>query len=225
MLAVHSSVPLLRRAPKVLALSLVLVFVASGCGELSEPTSTEPAISFDLSEQEMLGEQEMLDLVMTADDPRALRLPTIQLSENGADLFGVGGGKSSFGTQNDFDLSAHTGPRGDFGHYGVKVYNPITGQQIVSYRVDVRCVHMHVPDRGVIKGVVEKVEPVPNALDVTLGETLTLLIEDGGEPSSGPLDDFIALNTDLLPLLSCKNIFWEGDLNNVTQGNVRVKMN
>ena len=39
-------------------------------------------------------------------------------------------------------------------------------------------------NRGVIKGVVDKVEPTPNALGVTLCETIILAIEDGGRPSS-----------------------------------------
>ena len=147
MLTLDSRVPLLRGVPRVFALSLALSFVGSACGELSEPTSTGAPtssgapISFDLDELALA------DLVMTADDPRAAQLAPLVLSENGADLYGVGGGQANGGTQN-FDFSAHTGPQGDFGHYGVKVVNTVTGQLIVSYRVDVTCVNIFSPNRG-----------------------------------------------------------------------------
>jgi hypothetical protein len=220
MLAVHSRVPLLRRAPQVFALSLALSFVGWGCGELSEPTSSSP-MSIDLNEVATL------DALATLDDPRALQLPTIQLSENGADLYGVGGGKSDFGMES-FDLSAHTGPRGDFGRYSVKVDDPFTGQERVRYSVDIFCVHIHgdgVEKRGFIKGMVDKVEPTLNFLGVTPGQIVMLGIKDGGSPSAGPpVDDFVTPHTDLFPG-DCKLFTYIGDLNNVIQGNVRVKMN
>ena len=54
-------------------------------------------------------------------------------------------------------------------------------------------------NRGVIKGVVDKVEPTPNALGVTLCETIILAIEDGGRPSAGPVDDFFTPHMDVFP--------------------------
>jgi hypothetical protein len=222
MSAVHSRVPVLRRAPQVFALSLALSFVGWGCGELSEPTSSSP-MSIDLNEVATL------DALATLDDPRALQLPTIQLSENGADLYGVGGGKSNLGMES-FDLSAHSGPRRDFGHYSVKVDDPF-GQELVRYSVDIFCVHIHgLPEvsgekRGVIKGVVDKVEPTLNLLGVTPGQIVMLGIKDGGSPSAGPVDDFFAPHTDPLPTFSCKDIVYILDENNVSQGNIRVKVN
>jgi hypothetical protein len=218
MLAVHSRVPLLRQALQVFALSLALSFVGWGCGELSEPTSSSPTLSIDMMEVATL------DAFATLDDPRALQLPTTLLSENGADLYGVGGGKSDLGIES-FDLSAHTGPRGDFGHYGVKVDDPFTGQERVRYSVDIFCVHIHGENRGVIKGVVDKVEPTPNVLGVMPGQTVVLGIKDGGSPSTGPVDDFFTPHIDPLPALSCKDFTYLANMNNVIQGNVRVKMN
>jgi hypothetical protein len=177
-----------------------------------------------------LNEVATLEAFAPLDDVRALQLPTLQLSENGADLYGVGGGKSDFGMES-FDLSAHTGPRGDFGRYGVKVDDPFTGLERVRYSVDIECVHIHgnidnLPGtRGVIKGVVDKVEPIPNVLTVMPGQTVILGIKDGGSPSAGSVDDFFTPHLDPFPALSCKAITYLANFNNVIQGNVRVKMN
>ena len=101
----------------------------------------------------------------------------------------------------------------------------LAGQLIVRYRIDVTCVHIHGTNRGVVRGVVDKVEPTPNALGVTLGETIILGIKDGGQPSAGPVDDFFAPHTDLLPGVSCKNLIYVGNIDNVNEGNVLVKIN
>jgi hypothetical protein len=166
--------------------------------------------------------------LVPAEDPLAAQQQSLPGS-SGADVYGVGGGQANGGLQN-FDLSAHTGPNGDFGHVGVKLTSP-TGELLVSYWVDVTCVHIHGPlltdqfNRGVIKGVVKKVTPVPNVLGVDKGEVLTFGIKDGGQPSGPtPVDDFDAPNIDVLPGVSCKLIFYVGNFNNVTQGNVTVKL-
>lgn len=146
---------------------------------------------------------------------------------SGADLYGVGGGHVDLGFQ-AFDLSAHEGPHGDFGHVGVTFRNPL-GQTIVSYSVNVTCVHIHTLtsstyDRGVITGVVTRVTPVPNLVGLHVGDSVDFGIKDGGNPSSGmPVDDFYAPNAPASTTLSCKSFFYTGALGNVTQGNVNIK--
>jgi hypothetical protein len=146
----------------------------------------------------------------------------------GADIYGVGGGKVQGGLQK-FNLSAHEGPDGDFGHVSVTFYNPVGGL-IVSYSVDVVCVHIHTFtsatfDRGVIRGVVTKVTPVPNPLLLDPGDPVDFDIKDGGNPSSTtPVDDFFAPSAPgIPPEASCKLFTYDGNLNNVTQGNINIK--
>lgn len=161
----------------------------------------------------------------SAADTGPLAVQTAASSDKTASTYGVGGGQTDIGTQN-FDLSAHQRPNGkDFGHWGVVVTNSVTGDLIVRYRVDVSCVNIHAPDRGVIKGEVRSVEPTPNTLGVTEGETIILGIKDGGNQSGPtPVDDFFTPHTDVFPGLSCKFITYVGTFNNVTQGNVNIKL-
>lgn len=146
--------------------------------------------------------------------------------DSSADIYGVGGGKVQGGLQK-FNLSAHEGPNGDFGHVAVTFYDPL-GRLIVSYSVDVTCVHIHTLtsttyDRGIIRGVVKSVSPVPNLVGLDVGDPVLFGIKDGGTPSSGPVDDFFAPNSDALPAgLPC-TYFYTGNLDNVTQGNVNIK--
>jgi hypothetical protein len=144
-------------------------------------------------------------------------------SDKTADTYGVGGGKTEVGMQT-FSLSAHQRPNGnDFGHYNVEVTNALTGALIVRYRVDVDCVNIHAPNRGVVKGEVTKVEPTPNALTVELGERMILGIDDEGGPSATvPTDDFFNPHSDTFPG-DCRNIVYIAQVNNVTQGNINIK--
>ncbi len=192
--------------------AMACVLVACDQRTPTEPTPVlEP--SFDATSA--------LEAFVLSDDPLAAQVLTTPLSESGADIFGVGGGQSNLGTHN-FDLSAHTGPQGDFGHWGVKVYD-LTGELIVRYTVDVNCVHIHGPgNRGVIKGVVQKVEPPINALGVTEGQAQILGIDDEGGPSDPPADDF-APHSDVFPG-NCKNIVYIANVNNVNQGQIRIKL-
>jgi hypothetical protein len=149
----------------------------------------------------------------------------------GADVYGVGGGKANFGLQK-FNLSAHEGPDGDFGHVGVSYYDPM-GNLIVSYSVNLICVNIHtLPgsstyDRGVLKGVITKITPVPNLLTLEVGDVVDFGIKDGGNSSSTlPVDDFYAPGSPGVPPdASCKLFTYlpTQDLNNVTQGNVSIK--
>jgi hypothetical protein len=151
-------------------------------------------------------------------------------NDQGADIYGVGGGKAFNGLQK-FSFSAHEGPNGDFGQVGVSYYDPL-GNLIVSYSVDVTCVNIHslapdLPfDRGVIRGVIKKITPVPNLLMLDVGDTVDFGIKDGGNQSSStPVDDFFAPSSQgVPPTASCKAFVYDGNLNNVTQGNVNIKL-
>jgi hypothetical protein len=168
---------------------------------------------------------EAATLVVSADSPLAADFESLGMSSS-AGIHGVGGGRTDGGFVK-FDLSAHTGPHGDFGQVKVTQTGP-TGQLEVSYWLDVECVHIHGPagvDRGVIRGFVRRVSPSPNMFGVELGDSLIVLIKDGGNPSGQlPVDDFVAPHIDILAPVSCKNLFWVGDVNNVTQGNVAIKL-
>ncbi len=163
-------------------------------------------------------------MFLPASDPLALHFPLSQ-PESGADIRAVGGGETDVGTQ-DFDLSAHTRPQGeDFGHYGVKVTSP-TGDLIVRYKVDVDCVNVHGPGkRAVIKGAVKTVEPTPNILGIAPGHRVILGVDDEAGPSDPPPvdDDWFAPHADTFPG-DCKNIVYLANVNNVTHGNINIKM-
>jgi hypothetical protein len=171
---------------------------------------------------------------VAADSPFSLAGSVVTASakslsgNSGADIYGVGGGKVDGGIQK-FDLSAHEGPNGDFGHVSVTITDPL-GRLIVSYTVNVTCVHIHTLEtdtygRGVIKGDVKSVTPVPNLLGLVVGSTVDFGIKDGGNPSSSmPVDDFWAPGSPgVPPTVSCKAFFYTGNLSNVTQGNVNIK--
>jgi hypothetical protein len=160
------------------------------------------------------------DVFVTADSP--LAVDAQPLAAGGASIYAVGGGKTALGIES-FDLSAHVGPQGDFGHYGTKVYSPL-GALIVSYKVDIDCVNVHGPGkRAVIKGAVKSVTPQPNALGITPGHRVILGVDDEGNPGDPvPLDDWFAPHADTFPG-NCKNIVYIANVNNVTQGNINIK--
>ena len=162
------------------------------------------------------------ELFVLSSDPQAIEIAANPLAV-GADIRAVGGGWSNLGTQH-FDLSAHVGPNGDFGHYGTEVYDPF-GALIVRYKVDVDCVNVHGPGkRAVIKGAVKSVEPVPNALGITPGHRVILGVDDEtnqGDPV--PMDDWFAPHADTFPG-NCKNIVYIANVNNVNQGNINIKV-
>jgi hypothetical protein len=147
-----------------------------------------------------------------------------------ADVYGVGGGKAfNFADTVSFSFSAHEGPNGDFGQVSV-TYSTFLGNPVVSYSIKVTCVNIDRFDflgpfnRGVIRGVITKITPNPNLLGLTTGDTVDFGIKDGGNPSSGPVDDFYAPSTEGPPTaLGCKSSTYTGNLNNVTQGNVNIK--
>jgi hypothetical protein len=66
------------------------------------------------------------------------------------------------------------------------------------------------------------VTPQPNIFGVNEGDTELFRIKDGGEPSAGPVDDFLVAH-DIFPAVSCKQLFYVLDLDNVTQGNINIK--
>jgi hypothetical protein len=161
-------------------------------------------------------------LFVPVSDPAAVELAANPLAV-GADIRAVGAGWSNLGTQH-FDLSAHVGPNGDFGHYGTKVYDPF-GALIVQYKVDIDCVNVHGPgERAVIKGAVKSVSPVPNTLGITPGHRVILGVDDESNPGDPLLlDDWFAPHADTFPG-NCKNIVYIANVNNVNQGNINIKL-
>jgi hypothetical protein len=160
--------------------------------------------------------------LVAVNDPLAVELQANPLAV-GADIRAVGGGWSNLGTQH-FDLSAHVGPNGDFGHYGTKVFDPF-GALIVQYKVDIDCVNVHGPgERAVIKGAVKSVSPVPNLLGITPGHRVILGVDDESNPGDPlMLDDWFAPHADTFPG-NCKNIVYIANVNNVNQGNINIKL-
>lgn len=141
----------------------------------------------------------------------------------GADIYGVGGGKTDVGTF-DFDLSAHSEPNGDFGRVGVRESTPVYELQ---YSVAVDCVNINPVTSeelgGTISGVVTKVSPVPNVPGITVGHRFFFFVQDGGEPSPRLLVDSFIPKIDPAPPANCKTISLGGAQKNVTQGNIVVK--
>ena len=162
------------------------------------------------------------EVFVPASDALALQIAANPLAV-GADIRAVGGGWSNLGTQH-FDLSAHTGPNGDFGHYGTEVYDPF-GALIVRYKVDVDCVNVHGPgERAVIKGAVKSVSPVPNTLGITPGHRVILGVDDESNPGDPvPMDDWFAPHADTFPG-NCKNVVYIANVNNVNQGQINIKL-
>ena len=160
--------------------------------------------------------------LVAVNDPLAIELQANPLAV-GADIRAVGGGWSNLGTQH-FDLSAHVGPNGDFGHYGTEVYDPF-GALIVRYKVDIDCVNVHGPGkRAVIKGAVKSVSPVPNTLGITPGHRVILGVDDETNPGDPvTMDDWFAPHADTFPG-NCKSIVYIANVNNVNQGNINIKL-
>ncbi|HMI98821.1 MAG TPA: hypothetical protein VK488_03210 [Gaiellaceae bacterium] len=143
----------------------------------------------------------------------------------GADIYGVGAGQRSgpVGGETRFDLSAHKGANGhpDFGH--VAATNDIGNFDVY---VDVDCVNafgfVGIKGGAWISGVVRRVSPVPNVLLVDVGDRLTFLVGDGGEPSSQPVDAFYF---EVGETLSCDAIPPPVTLPpNVTRGNINIDL-
>jgi hypothetical protein len=161
------------------------------------------------------------ELFVLSSDPQAVELQANPLAV-GADVYAVGGGWSNLGTQH-FDLSAHVGPNGDFGHYGVKLENAF-GEVILQYKVDIDCVNVHGPGkRAVIKGAVKSASPQPNFLNITPGHRVILGVDDESNPGDPlMLDDWFAPHADTF-LGNCKNIVYVANVNNVNSGNINIK--
>jgi hypothetical protein len=162
------------------------------------------------------------EVFVLASDPLAAQITANPLAV-GADIYAVGGGWSNLGTQH-FDLSAHVGPNGDFGHCGVKLENAF-GEVILQYKVDIDCVNIHGPGkRAVIKGAVKSASPQPNFLGITPGHRVILGVDDESNPGDPlMLDDWFAPHADTF-LGNCKGIVYIANVNNVNKGNINIKM-
>src|SRR5438105_5959779 len=103
----------------------------------------------------------------------------------GGDVYGVGGGSTSFGGPSKvitFDFSGHTGPQGDFGHFHFAIKE---ASAPLDAHVDLDCVNVFpFPSLGAggwMGGVVTKVTPEPNVYGISPGDQLLFGINDFGE--------------------------------------------
>jgi hypothetical protein len=139
----------------------------------------------------------------------------------GADIYGVGGGKFA-GRLANFDTSMHSGSSGDFGHVHL---NRDAAVAPIDVYVDVTCVHgvSGLTREVQYSGRVRRVSPVPNFLGLRPGNPVSGYASDGGNPSGvGPVDS-LTLFQDAV-LVSCKTTAWTPSANNVSSGNIVVKL-
>jgi hypothetical protein len=120
-----------------------------------------------------------------------------------------------------FDVSAHTGPQGDFGQVGFTINDP---NAPLETKTDLDCVNVFpfplVGGGAWVAGTVTKASPQPNIYAVTPGDRLEFYLVDGGSPSGTvPVDQFQAF----FEFAPCKTLGPEfGYFPNVTQGNVNI---
>ena len=137
----------------------------------------------------------------------------------GADIEGVGAGRIFFGLGN-FNLSAHSGPNGDFGHVqesepGLDVY------------VDIDCVAVHdglAKKSAIISGIVRRVNA--NLFGIDVGDRETFQVDDGGEPRNDAfdaVDAFYFLYPAQNAQVDCKTIPPLVLSPDVTEGNIVVR--
>jgi len=139
----------------------------------------------------------------------------------GADVYGVGGGTFA-GRSANFDTSMHLGPNGSFGHIHLKRDAAVAP---IDLYVSVSCV------KGVLgmtpevqySGRVLRVSPVPNFLALSPGSPVSGYLSDGGNPSSGAPVDAVALFQEA-SLFNCNPMPWMPPSNDVTSGNIQVKL-
>jgi hypothetical protein len=157
--------------------------------------------------------------------------PALIATDPETEGFAVGGGKTDgafpllievFPTS--FNLSAQERLEGDdFGHVGMVIQ---TSTENIHVRVDVDCVNVHGPGRrAVLTGIVTKVSPEPNSLEIEVGKRRDTYVDDEGQPSSGPVDGFLNLAGTEGSKSSCEanGLFNVTELDNVTQGNITIK--
>jgi hypothetical protein len=159
--------------------------------------------------------------------PGPTAMPAAKAPNNGADVYGTGGGKVAAGLQ-QFAFTAHEGPNGDFGHANVTTTDTL-GNVLLSYSADVDCVNV-VPagdlsspsDNVVFTGVITKVSGL-NAGGLAVGDPVYFAAADGGNPSGAvPVDNFIDAPGGTL-FGGCKIYYYPIIGGNVTQGNINIK--
>ena len=154
-------------------------------------------------------------------------LPSAALAQ-GADTYGVGGGKGNFAgglVFFTFDLSAHdSGPQGDFGHVGGTLRD--TAGNKLSYWMDVDCVDIpNLFGDASISGIVKKASGGPvlgGFFDFAPGDRLFAGARDGGNPSDRPVDSFAVVEPPPF-VTDCESLAFGFDTPNVTQGNIVIK--
>jgi hypothetical protein len=155
-------------------------------------------------------------------------MPT-KAPNNGADVYGNGGGKVDGGIE-QFAITGHEGPNGDFGQANVTTTDTL-GNVVLSYSADINCVEalpagflFAAKDNAVMEGVITSVSGL-NPGGSLVGDPVIFVLRDGGNPSgAAPVDDFYDNpGVTLVPFGGCHFFYAPGSSPNVTQGNVNIK--
>ena len=110
---------------------------------------------------------------------------------DGSEVSGTGSGHVDLGGEQHFvtfNVSAHTGPRGDYGSCRLTFEGSIPP---VDVHVNVDCLNAfpQAPGAGAwVAGVVKKVTPTPNSFQINPGDRMYFFVTDYGNPGSMPAD-------------------------------------
>src|SRR5262249_54229205 len=116
--------------------------------------------------------------------------PTQPQIANGPEIFGTGSGHVDVGELHHsltFNVSAHTGPEGVHGSARLTFDVDPT----VDVHVDVDCLHMFPREAGAgawVSGLVDRVTPDSNRLQIAPGDRMFFLLLDNGDPGNSPAD-------------------------------------
>lgn len=109
---------------------------------------------------------------------------------NGTEIFGTGSGHVDLADLHHsltFNVSAHNGPQGVYGTARLTFDQDPT----VDVHVDVDCLHAFPLDSGAgawVSGVVSRVTPESNRLQIEPGDRMFFLLVDNGNPGNSPAD-------------------------------------
>ena len=139
----------------------------------------------------------------------------------GADVYGVGGGTFA-GRSANFDTSMHLGPNGSFGHIHLKRDAAVAP---IDLYVGVSCVRAAAGTTAEVEysGRVLRASPIPNFLALRPGDPVSGYVSDGGNPSAAAPVDAVTLFQEAL-LVDCNAVPWTPPGNDVSSGNVQVKL-
>ena len=106
------------------------------------------------------------------------------------EIFGTGSGHVDLGEIHHaltFELSAHTGPQGVYGSARLT----FDADPKVDVHMEVDCLNVFPRDAGAgawVSGVVNRVDPSSNRLNIEPGDRMFFLLVDNGSPGNAPAD-------------------------------------